>query len=183
MESIQFKAILAYSVQFSSVMSNSLQHHVSQHARPPCTSPTTRVYLYSCPLNQWCHPTISSSVIPFSSCPQALPASEFFQWSCMDVRVGLWRNLSAEVLMLLNYGAGEDSYGSLGLQGDPTSPSLRRPVLGVHWKDWCWSWNSSTLATWFEDWLIGKDWCWERFGAGGEGDHRGWDGWMASLTQ
>ena len=60
----------------------------------------------------------------------------------MDVRVGLWRKLSAEKLMLLNCGVGEDSRESLGLQGDPTSPSWRRSVLGVHWKDWCWSWNS-----------------------------------------
>ena len=65
----------------------------------------------------------------------------------MDVRVGLWRKLSAEKLMLLNCGVGIDSCESLGLQGDPTSPFWRRSVLGVHWKDWCWSWNSNTLAT------------------------------------
>ena len=65
----------------------------------------------------------------------------------MDVRVGLWRKLSAEKLMLLNCGVGEDPWESFGLQGDPTSPSWRRSVLGVHWKDWYWSWNSSTLAT------------------------------------
>ena len=53
----------------------------------------------------------------------------FFQWSCMDVRVGLWRRLSAEELMLLNCGVGEDSWESLGLQGDPTSPFWRRSVL------------------------------------------------------
>ena len=52
--------------------------------------------------------------------------------------------------MLLNCGVGEDSWESLGLQGDPTSPSWRRSVLGVHWKDWCWGWNSNTLATWCE---------------------------------
>ena len=66
----------------------------------------------------------------------------------MDVRVGLWRKLSTEILMLLNCGVGEDSWESLGLQGDPTSPSWRRSVLGIYWKDWCWSWNSNTLATW-----------------------------------
>ena len=65
----------------------------------------------------------------------------------MDVRVGLWRKLSAKELMLLNCVVGEDSWESLGLQGDPISPSWRRAVLGVHWKDWWWSWNSSTLAT------------------------------------
>ena len=64
----------------------------------------------------------------------------------MGVRFGLWRKLSAEELMLLNCGVGEDSWESLGLQGDPTSPSWRRSVQGVHWKDGCWSWNSNTLA-------------------------------------
>ena len=68
--------------QFSrSVMSDSLGPHESQHARPPCPSPTPGVYLNSCPLRRWCHPAISSSVIPFSSCPQSLPASESFPMS------------------------------------------------------------------------------------------------------
>ena len=84
--------------------------------------------------------------------------------------------------MLLNCGVGEDSWESLGLQGDPTSPSQRRPVLGVHWKDWCWSWNSNTLATWCGELTHWKrPWCWEGLGAGGEGDGRGWDGWMAAV--
>ena len=65
----------------------------------------------------------------------------------MDVRVGLWKKTSAEELLLLNCVVGEDSWESLGLQGDPTGPSWRRYVLGVHWMDWCWSWNSNTLAT------------------------------------
>ena len=61
--------------------------------------------------------------------------------------------------------------------------SWRRSVLGVHWKDWCWSWNSSTLATWCEELTHCKrPWCWEGLGAGGEGDDRGWDGWMTSPT-
>ena len=72
---------------------------------------------------------------------------------------------------------------SLGLQGDPTNPSERRSVLGVHWKDWCWSWNSNTLATWWEELThLNRPWCWERLKAG-EGDDRGWDGWMASPTR
>ena len=63
------------SVQFShSVVSNSLWPHGLQHSRPPCPSPTPRVYSNSCPLSRWCHPTISSSVIPFSSCPQIFPS-------------------------------------------------------------------------------------------------------------
>ena len=70
------------SVQFSrSVMSNSLQPHEMQHASPPCPSPTPGVYSNSCPLTQWCHPTLSSSVIPFSSCVQSFPASRSFQLS------------------------------------------------------------------------------------------------------
>ena len=67
------------SVQSSrSVMSDFLQPHGLQHARPPCPSPTPRVYSNSCPLSQWCHPTISSSVVPFSSCPQTFPESGSF---------------------------------------------------------------------------------------------------------
>ena len=55
--------------------------------------------------------------------------------------------------------------------------------LNIHWKDWCWSWNSNTLATWGEEPTHGKrPWCWEILKAGGEGDLRGWDGWMASPT-
>ena len=63
-----------------SVVSNSLQPHESQQARPPCPSPTPGVHSDSHPSRQWCHPAISSSVVPFSSCPQSLPASDLFQW-------------------------------------------------------------------------------------------------------
>ena len=85
--------------------------------------------------------------------------------------------------MLLNCGVGEDSSESLGLQGDPTSPFCRRSVLGVHWKDWGWSWNPNTLATWCKELTHWKrPWCWARLRAGEE-DDRGWDGWMASPTQ
>ena len=68
--------------QFSrSVVSDSLRPHEPQHTRPPCPSPTPGVHSDSCPSSRWCHPTISSSVIPFSSCPQSLPASESFPMS------------------------------------------------------------------------------------------------------
>ena len=86
--------------------------------------------------------------------------------------------------MLLNCHVGEDSWESLGLQGDPPSPSQRKSVLNIHWKDWCWSWSSNTLATWCEepiDWK--RPWYWERLTAGREGDDRGWYGWMSSPTQ
>ena len=70
------------SVQFSlSVVSDSLRPHESQHARPPCPSPTPRIYPNSCPSSRWCHPAISSSAIPFSSCPQSHPALESFPMS------------------------------------------------------------------------------------------------------
>ena len=102
----------------------------------------------------------------------------------MDVRVGPQRKLSIKELMLLNCGVGEDSWWSLGLQGDQISQSLRKSVLTIHWKYWCWSWNSSTLATWCEELThLKRPWCWERLKAGGEGDDRGWGGWMASPTR
>ena len=70
------------SVQFScSVVSNSLQPHESQHTRPPCPSPTPGAYSNPCPSSRWCHPAISSSITPFSSCPQSLPASASFPMS------------------------------------------------------------------------------------------------------
>ena len=73
--------------QFSrSVMSDSLRPHESQHARPPCPSPTPGVHSDSRPLSQWCHPAISPSVIPFSSCPQSLPASVFSNESTLRIR-------------------------------------------------------------------------------------------------
>ena len=94
------------------------------------------------------------------------------------------KKLECKELMLLNCGVGEDSWESLGLQGDQTSPSWRRSALGVHCKDWCWSWNSNTLAnSWQELTHWKRPWCWDGLGAGGEGADRGWDGWMASPTQ
>ena len=69
-----------------SVVSDSLQPHESQHARPPCPSPTPGVHSGSHPSSQWCHPAISSSVVPFSSCPQSLPASESFPMSQLFAR-------------------------------------------------------------------------------------------------
>ena len=93
----------------------------------------------------------------------------------MDVRVGLWRKLSAKELMLLNCGVGEDSWESLGLQGDQSWVFFGRNDA-----------KAETPVLWpphAKSWLIGKDWCWERLRAGAEGDDRGWDGWTASLTR
>ena len=83
----QYMEKIVHSVQFSrSVMSDYLWPHESQHARPPCSSPTPRVCSNSCPWSRWCHPAISSSVIPFSSCPQSLPASVFSSESTLRMR-------------------------------------------------------------------------------------------------
>ena len=82
LDTTEWPRIQFSSVQFSrSVMSDSLWLHELQHARHPCPSPTPGVYSNSCPSSQWCHPAISSSVIPFSSCPQSLPASGSFPMS------------------------------------------------------------------------------------------------------
>ena len=95
--SIQFS-----SVQFScSVVSNSLRPHELQHTRPPCPSPTAGVHSNSRPLSWWCHPAISSSVIPFSSCPQSLPASESFPMSQLFASGGQSIGVSALASVLL----------------------------------------------------------------------------------
>ena len=84
------------SVQFSrSVMSDSLRPHELQHARPPCPSPTPGVHSDSCPLSRWCHPAISTSVVPFSSCPHPLPASESFPVSQLFAWSGQSTGVSA----------------------------------------------------------------------------------------
>ena len=89
------------SVQFSrSVVSDSLQLHESQHARPPCPSPSPGVHSNSCPSSQWCHPAISSSVVPFSSCPQPLPASESFPMSQLFAWGGQSTGVSASISFL-----------------------------------------------------------------------------------
>ena len=134
--------ITHYSVQFScSVVSDSLRPHELQHAKPPCPSPTPRVYSYSCPWSQWCHPAISSSVVPFSSCPQSLPASgsfpmsQLFAWGAKVLEFQLqhqsfqwtprtnliWDGLvGSPCSKFLNCGVGEDTWESLRLQGDPS---------------------------------------------------------------
>ena len=101
------------SVQFShSVMSDSLWLHEPQHTRPPCPSPTPRVHPNPCPLSLWCHPTISSSLIPFSSCPQSFPASGSFQMSQL-------------------FTSGEQSFGV----------SASTSVLPMNTQDWSLGWT------------------------------------------
>ena len=83
-----------------SVVSYSLWPHEAQHTRPPCPSPTPGVHLYSRPSSQWCHPAISSSIIPFSSCPQSLPASESFPMSQLFAWGGQSIGISASTSVL-----------------------------------------------------------------------------------
>ena len=76
---------------------------------------------------------------------------------------------------------GEESWESLGLQRDQISESLRKSVLNIHWEHWCWSWNSNTLATWYEELTHWKrPWCWDRLKVEGEGDDR--MRWLDGIT-
>ena len=94
-------SLLCSSVQFShSVVSDSFQPHEPQHARPSCPSPTPGIHPNSCPLTRWCHPTISSSVIQFSSCFQSFPASESFQTSQFFPSGGQSTGVSASTSVL-----------------------------------------------------------------------------------
>ena len=88
-------------------------------------------------------------------------------YGCESFFTYLWRKLSAEELMLLNCGIGEDSWESLGQQGDQTSQSYRKSALSTHWKDWCWSWKSNTLATSCEELTH-----WKRLMLGGIGGRK-----------
>ena len=94
-------SLIYWLVQFShSVVSHSLQPHGLQHSRPPCPSPTPGVYSNSFPLSRWCHPTISSSVVPFSCCLQSLPASESFPMSQFFTSGGQSIGVSASASIL-----------------------------------------------------------------------------------
>ena len=109
------------SVQFSrSVVSDSLRPHGLQHARPPCPSPTPGTCSNSCPSSQWCHPTISSSVVPFSSCPQSFPKSGSFQMSQLFASGGQIIGVSASTSVLP---VNTQDWSPLGwLVGSPCSP-------------------------------------------------------------
>ena len=121
------------SVQFSpSVMSDSLLPHDSQHARHPCPSPTPGVYSNSCPSSRWHHPTISSSVIPFSSCLQSFPASGSFLMSQFFASGGqsIWASASASVLPMNIQG-----WFPLGLTG----------LIILQGHNWCYHFNISGI--------------------------------------
>ena len=92
------------SVQFShSVVSDYLRPHESQHARPPCPSPTSRFHSNSCPSSRWCHPAIPSSVIPFSSCPQSLQHQSFLNESTLCMRWPKYRSFSFSISPFSEY--------------------------------------------------------------------------------
>ena len=85
--------------------------------------------------------------------------------------------------MFLKYAVGEDSNTTDCKEIKPINPKGNQ-ILNIHWKDWCWSWNSNTLATWCKELThLKRPWFWERLKAGGEGVDRGWAGWMASPTK
>ena len=98
-EVIAHEGIRSDQISGRSVMSDSLRPHESQHARPPCPSPTPGVHSDSRPSSQWCHPAISSSAVPFSFCPQALPASESFPMS----QLFTWGGQSTRVSALASF--------------------------------------------------------------------------------
>ena len=121
------------SVQFiHSVVSDSLRPHESQHTRPPCPSTTPRVHSDSRPSSQWCHPAISSSVTPFSSCPQSLPASESFPMSQLFASGGQSTGVSALASFLSKKSQGwspSEWTGWISLQ----SKGLSRVLPGGAW--------------------------------------------------
>ena len=117
-------------VQFScSVMSDYSRPHESQHVRPPWTSPTPRVHSNSCPSSKWCHPAISSSIVPFSSCPHSLPASESFPVSQLFVWGGQSTRVSA-LASLLQRTPRTDLQN--GLVGSPCSPRVSQESSQHH---------------------------------------------------
>ena len=132
-------------IQFSrSVMSDSLQPHESQHTRPPCPSPTPGVYSNSCPLSWWSHPTISPSVVPFSSCPQSLPASgsfpmsQLFAWGGWSIGV----SASASVLPMNTQDwsplgwTGWIFLQSKGLSRVFSNTTVQKHQFGAHYTEW-----------------------------------------------
>ena len=167
-------------------MSDFLWPHEPQHARLPCPSPTPRVYLNSCLLSRWCHPTISSSVVPFSYCLPIFPSIRVFSnESALRIRWPKYWSFSFSICPSNEYSGlipfWIDLFNLLEVQRTLrsllqhrrvdafklwwwrrllrvpwTARSSNQSILkeinpNSHWKDWCWSWSSNTLATWCED--------------------------------
>ena len=131
-----FFFLLISSVQFSrTVMSKSLRPHESQHARPRCPSPTLRVHSDSRPSIQWCHTAFSSSVVPFSSCPQSLPASESFPMSQLFAWGGQSTGVSALAFFLPKKSQGwspSEWTGWISLQSKGLSRVFSNTTLQKH---------------------------------------------------
>ena len=154
-----------YDKPAAAAKSDSLRPHESQHARPPCPSPTPRVHSDSCPSSQSCHPAISSSVVPFSSCPQSLPASESFPMS----QHFAWGGQSSGVSALASVLPKKSQADLLqnGLVGSPCSPrdsqessptpqfkSISSSVLSLIHSPWSTTWSvhdSQVMSAWGPD--------------------------------
>ena len=139
-------------------MSNSLWPHGLKHARPPCSSPTPRACWDSCPSSQWCHPTISSSVIPFSSCLQSFPASGPFPTSQFFSSGGQSVGVSASVLPMNTQDWSPLGWtGWISLQSKGLSKVFSNTTVQKH--QFCTQlslWSSSHIHTW----LLEKPWLW-----------------------
>ena len=142
------------SIQFSlSVMYNSLQPHESPHARPPCPSPTPGIHSNSGPSSRWCHPAISSSVVPFSSCPQSLLASESFPMSQLFAWGGQSTGVSALASILAKNTQGWSPSGWTGwisLQSKGLSRVFSNTTVQKHqfFSTQLYSQSSSRIHTW-----------------------------------
>ena len=157
------------SVQCScSVMSDSLRPHELQHARYPCPSPTPRVHPNPCPSSQWCHPNISCSVVPFSSCPQSLPASgsfpmrKLFPWGGQSIRV----SASTSVLPMNTQDWSLGWSGCISLQSKGLSRVFSNTTVQNH--QFFGAQLSSQFSSHIHTWLWGKnhsldymDLCWQ----------------------
>ena len=113
-----------------------------------------------------------------SSQSYGFPSSHVWMWELGHKEGWASKNWCFQTVVL------EKTLDSLGQQKDQISQSWRKSTLNVYWRAWCWSWNFNTLGTWCKEpthWK--RPWCWERLKAGGEGDDRGWDEWVTSLTQ
>ena len=147
-------------------MSNSVWLHAPQHARFPCPPPTPGVYSNSCPWSRWCHPTISSSVIPFSSYPQSFPASGSFQMSQFFASCSQRIRVSASTSVLPNEYSGliffrMDWLDLLAVPGTlKPSAALQHHFLGAQFSFW----SNSHIRTWLLEKLYSFDYidlCWE----------------------
>ena len=149
-------------VQFShSVVSNSLWPHESQYARPPCPSPTPRVHSNSRPSSRWCHPAISSSVIPFSSCPQSLPASESFPMSQLFTWGGQSTGVSALASVLpknIQYWSPLEWNGWISLQSKGLSRVFSNTTVRKH--QFFGAQPSSQSNSHIHTWLLEKPYPW-----------------------